>query len=244
MEQLHILRLYRKGDEGETVKLIQEWLNLHEINLAIDGDFGPATELGVRRFQTYCDLHVDGIVGIKTFEKLVRPMTNALGPLGETTFKYSLHKKIIIYARRHLNQKAREVGGENRGPWVRLYMKGYEGDAWPWCAGFVIFIFSQVFGEQQLPFTDSFSVDNIVKSAICNKIFVKEVEVEKKNIVPGSLWVLRKEWGDWSHIGIVTEVKEDVFMAIEGNTNRRGEREGEKVAQKIRSYKNKDFIIW
>lgn len=35
------------------------------------------------------------------------------------------------------------VGGQNRGPWVRLYMKGHEGPDLPWCAGFVSFVTSQ-----------------------------------------------------------------------------------------------------
>ena len=38
------------------------------------------------------------------------------------------------------------------------------------------------------------------------------------------------------HVGIVTEVHEDYFVSVEGNTNVAGSREGEVVAEKKRSY--------
>ena len=37
----------------------------------------------------------------------------------------------------------REIGGQNMGPWVRLYMDGREGAEFPWCAGFVCFVLAQ-----------------------------------------------------------------------------------------------------
>ena len=95
-----------------------------------------------------------------------------------------------------------------------------------------------------MPFIKSFSVDAIVRSAIERKTFYRGTDTVYQKIIPGSLWVLRKEWGDWTHIGIVTKAEEDVFMAIEGNTNEQGSREGIEVARKIRGYRNKDFIIY
>ena len=240
------MTLMKKGDKGANVKLVQEWLNLHDIELAIDGDFGPATEYGVTKFQFRNDLIVDGIVGIKTHSKLIEPMTRAIDNI-EHIKCLSVSKRVVKYAKQHLNQNPKEVGGQNMGPWVRLYMSGYEGNNWPWCAGFVCYIMQQAYNNDPvvlMPFEKSFSVDNIVTSAVRNKTFYKENKVKKDKIVPGSFYVRRKKWGDWTHIGIIIEVKENVFIAIEGNTNDQGSREGIKVAKKIRGFKNKDFIIY
>ncbi len=251
--------LIKKGSKGANVKLVQEWLNLHGFGLAIDGDFGPATEHGVMLFQNHNILIVDGIVGDKTFEKLIEPMAKA-NMSRPALFQGELipsHDLVVEYAKQHLRQKPKEVGGQNMGPWVRMYMDGYEGNAWPWCAGFVCYVLQQAYDELyknedkgnddpivSMPFIKSFSVDAIVNDAIRNGIFYKENEVKKDKIIPGSFYVIRKEWGDWIHIGIIIEVRDKVFMAIEGNTNSKGEREGIEVALKIRSYKNKDFIIY
>jgi len=46
-------------------------------------------------------------------------------------------------ARAHLKAHPVEVGGDNRGPWVRAYMSGNDGSDWLWCAGFVTAIVAQ-----------------------------------------------------------------------------------------------------
>ena len=256
-EDLEIDEVYKITDSGGKVKLIQEWLNLHNIHIAIDGSFGFATERAVKQFQrTQGNLEVDGIVGKKTFKSLIFPMMQAIRifhkfPHYPGDFRYLVGKSnmegMVFYAREHLLQGPREVGGENCGPWVRLYMDGYEGNDYPWCAGFVSYILEQVYKEK-IPVVKSFSVDAIVNDAIKKDIFYKEENLyfvdRIKKIKPGSLWILRKLWGDWVHIGIVIEVQEDTFTAIEGNTNDRGSREGIEVSLRIRSFSRKDFIIF
>ncbi len=51
MNDLNLDKDYGRGSNGKKVKLIQEWLCLHGFNIAIDGDFGPATEFAVKAFQ-------------------------------------------------------------------------------------------------------------------------------------------------------------------------------------------------
>ena len=46
-------------------------------------------------------------------------------------------------AGQHLAQGPREVGGDNRGPWVRAYMGGQDGKWARWCAGFVSTLLAQ-----------------------------------------------------------------------------------------------------
>ena len=58
--------ILKKGSKGEEVKKLQE-----SLNITVDGDFGPATELAVMRFQAQQGLETDGIVGPKTLGKLL-----------------------------------------------------------------------------------------------------------------------------------------------------------------------------
>ena len=60
----------RRGSRGEQVKLLQKFLNWYGNKLTVDGDFGPATESAVLKFQIENNLTVDGIVGVKTRDKM------------------------------------------------------------------------------------------------------------------------------------------------------------------------------
>jgi hypothetical protein len=62
-------------------------------------------------------------------------------------------------------------------------------------------------------------------------------------LTPGSIFLVRRIVGDWTHTGIVTEVHDDTFETIEGNTNDAGHREGIEVCARTRSYAGKDFIL-
>lgn len=57
--------MLRKGDRGESVKLLQTHLGI-----TVDGQFGPATEAAVRQLQQQKGLIVDGLVGPKTWKAL------------------------------------------------------------------------------------------------------------------------------------------------------------------------------
>jgi len=60
----------RRGSQGEAVGELQATLQKLKFPLAIDEDFGAATELAVMRFQADKKLTVDGIVGAKTWDAL------------------------------------------------------------------------------------------------------------------------------------------------------------------------------
>ena len=61
----------RRGSRGEAVAALQRMLRQLSFPIAVDGDFGPATELAVMRFQSDHDVTADGIVIPKTWELLV-----------------------------------------------------------------------------------------------------------------------------------------------------------------------------
>ena len=76
-----------QGSSGDAVRAAQGQLRLRNLaetkDLAVDGDFGPATDAGVRAFQqalndhNYLTTDVDGVVGPVTWYALV---ANFLGP--------------------------------------------------------------------------------------------------------------------------------------------------------------------
>jgi len=244
MSDLDLDKDYKKGMKGKKVRLIQEWLCLHGYHIVIDGEFGDATDAAVRQFQKEKKLEVDGVVGKKTFGKLVLPMTEALKEISPG--KKGLGEMVVAHAKQHLKQHPREVGGQNKGPWVRLYMQGNEGSDWPWCAGFVSFILKQACKSLNVspPIQTSFSCDSLAFSAKERGLFLKESEAKEKNaIAPGSFFLDRRTPTDWVHTGIVFSAEDDVFQTIEGNTNDDGDREGYEVCRRIRNYKDKDFIL-
>ena len=63
------------GSRGHLVRELQKQLRRLGCFLVVDGDFGPATERCVRRFQKASRLKVDGIVGPKTVEMILRKLS-------------------------------------------------------------------------------------------------------------------------------------------------------------------------
>ena len=69
----------RKGSKNQYVKQAQQLLIERGYNLGIcgaDGDFGTATDAAVRKFQKDHGLTVDGVIGPKTWEKLLNAPVN------------------------------------------------------------------------------------------------------------------------------------------------------------------------
>jgi peptidoglycan hydrolase-like protein with peptidoglycan-binding domain len=63
----------KRGAKGAAVKLLQERLDVYDViaDVAIDGDFGPATEKALKAFQEWWGtLTVDGIAGPLTWTAL------------------------------------------------------------------------------------------------------------------------------------------------------------------------------
>jgi len=243
MSDLVLDRTYRKGDQGGQVGLIQEWLCLHNFGVVIDGDFGPATDYAVRQFQGQSGLPVDGVVAPMTFAALIQPMTAALGAiLGGRT----LGPMIVAYAQQHLAQHPCEVGGQNCGPWVRLYMKGQQGADDPWCAGFACFIMEQA--AQTLgvtpPIPSSFSCSALAGSAKQAGLFLDgDNPADRVKLGPGCLFLERGGATGWQHTGITVQPMPDSYQTIEGNTNDNGSADGYEVCARTRNYTGKDFVL-
>jgi hypothetical protein len=80
-------------------------------------------------------------------------------------------------------------------------------------------------------------------------LLVKESKVAsgafpKANILPGSLFLVRKSSTDWTHIGIVSQADASTFGTVEGNTDSGGSSNGFEATTRVRGYTKKDFIVW
>ncbi len=63
----------KKGCKGGAVERLQTWLARDlGYGLAVDHDFGPATEAAVKKFQTEHGLEADGVVGKMTWAALAQ----------------------------------------------------------------------------------------------------------------------------------------------------------------------------
>jgi hypothetical protein len=244
VEDLVLDRPYKRRDSGRKVRLIQEWLCLHGFHVRIDGDFGPATEAALTRFQREVGLPVTASVDALTFERLTAPMRAALAPLAAEG--RSLSQMVVAYARQHLRQHPREVGGRNRGPWVRLYMGGNEGESWAWCAGFVCLCVEQASRtlDAALPLDLSYSCDSLAASATAHGRFLSEpAERERARVTPGSIFLNARGPRDWRHAGVVVRAAPELLQTIEANINDDGVPEGYEVCERTRGYRHMDFIV-
>lgn len=232
------------GTRGMRARRVQEWLCLHGLGLVIDEDFGGITEGRVRQFQSRAGLPVTGIVDAATFAAMTAPMVGVLQPAAQATDSFS--DAVTAMAQVHLAAHPVEIGGQNRGPWVRMYMNGEEGNAWPWCAGFVTFLMHQAaeIRDVSMPIKGSFSCDTLAAQAETAGLFVKERDARPQNLAPGSLFLVRRTSTDWTHVGLVSDADQGGFDTIEGNTNDEGSREGYEVCARRRGYSSKDFVVF
>jgi hypothetical protein len=238
------------GSSGRFVRLIQEWLCLYGFHTRIDGQFGPATQASVRKFQAKNRISGNGTVDELTYRALISPITRVCRMLNSTAESFS--SLVLAAGRQHLRENPREIGGQNCGPWVRLYTSGKEGKDYPWCAGFVSTLLRQA-GEikrSESKLKSTLSCDNLVAQAKEADIFVNGRDVEsgmfqETSLPAGTIFILRnpRNAKDWVHTGIVSAFHGEYVETIEGNTNDSGDREGYEVCKRSRTYSNMDFIV-
>jgi hypothetical protein len=238
-----------EGTRGRKTRRVQEWLSIHGFRTAIDDDFGPATKRALQSFQRARGLSDTGQLDENTWNALVAPMVRAFSscPVGS-----NLGETVERVATQHLREHPIELGGANCGPWVRAYMNGNQGRAWPWCAGFVTFVLNQAaqIHGVPMPIDGSFSCDLLASQAKQAQRFVSDrsLDAAPKSWSEGDLgaccvFLVRRTSGDWTHTGFAFDYRPNgTFATIEGNTNDEGSREGFEVCQRFRSRRNMDFI--
>ena len=128
----------------------------------------------------------------------------------------SLSALAAAYAKQHIKNRPMEAGGDNIGPCDRSYLD-WDGKDARWCAGFVCFALEQAAHTLgvQLPIKSSSSCDVLAMEAKTAGKFVPESRVKsgafaKKDLVPGTFFLVRKVPGDWVHVGIVDRARQGV----------------------------------
>lgn len=230
--------LLKIGSKGEDVRRIQEWLNLHGHGVAVDGDFGPATEKAINSLFS----HANGQVDSATWGLLTGELHAALTTTPDHDMPFGV--AVCSVALDHLNSSPREAGGDNKGPWVRTYCRGFEV---AWCQGFASTIWQQTAAALGI-----FPPINLMPSGEwC--LFVPRMVDEARNAgllqpgesehpVPrGSMFFLRGGTYSYSHVGIVIADHGDTVETIEGNTNDNGSANGYEVCRRFRKKTSCDF---
>lgn len=235
-----------EGAKGMSARRVQEWLSFHGFRTAIDSDYGSATATAVGKFQAAKLLPVSGQVDYATWEALTMPVNAAL----KDGVGNSLAERVSSIASQHLKIRPIELGGANRGPWVRIYTGGNDGAEWAWCAGFVTSILRQACLELEIkmPIKGSLSCDTLAAQAQMAALFVTEKDLDSGRTPWASLgkayiFLIRRTPGDWTHTGIGVAGNQSSFETIEGNSNNEGSNDGYEVCSLIRSSIKKDFII-
>ena len=228
------------GSEGGAVKKLQEWLNLRGKSILIDSDFGPATLAALKGFQSAQGLMVANTLDAQTWAALVQPMSRALSATAGASGTISA--ACLAVAQAHLAEHPLEAGGDNRGPWVRLYTGGGEGVHWLWCAGFVSFVLGQACNlmAKPMPIAGDLSCDKLVEQAKATGRFVTDLSA-----LGGAcaVFLVRRAPTDWLHTGFAFNFTASTFDTIEGNTNDDGNANGYEVCRRIRKISGAyDFI--
>jgi hypothetical protein len=247
-KELEFDTVIKIDDTGVKVRRVQEWLTINKFATTIDGDFGPATEKCVKDFQQSKGIQKTGKVNQQTWDALVEPLSKALQSINFPA-NVSLADAILRVARQHLVQHPIEVGGDNRGPWVRVYVGGNQGPEWRWCAGFVTFVMKQacMLLNGQMPVPGSYSCDSLAYQAKQAGLFVKGSQIASGSVTwpalgTAQIFLVRRTSTDWVHTGFCFDGSGSTFSTIEGNTNDDGSSNGYEVCKRTRSIPSKDFI--
>jgi hypothetical protein len=249
MSELELAVTLQRGDTGFDVQRVQEWLTLGGSRLQIDGQFGPATEDAVKKYQSTVGVPTDGTVTPALFALLVAPMKAALATIAPAG--RSLPLLAVAYAEQHLAQHPREVGGNNRGPWVRLYMGGHDGPRWRWCAGFACYCLGQAAQGLgvPLPIQASYSCSVLGDRArAAGTLLDGDDPTTRGALTPGSLFLVRGASEEWQHTGIVAGVGTGSFATVEGNSSENGGSDDYEVCSNTRGWTDaagvaRDFIL-
>jgi hypothetical protein len=251
-EFLHIDTTLRRGSaDRERVARVQEWLRFHDFKTSIDGRYGSATEQCVKEFQLTHMLAVSGEVDPATYKALVRPMFDALQAPAPLPPAANISSTALDCARLHLAQGAGEVGGNNRGPWVRLYLRGEQRPVdgpvreASWCAGFVSTTLEQAAAtlHRKAPLGYHTDCNKLADEAKKRGLFREGGSIHYDSIPPGTVILVRRTRQHWHHTGIVSATRPTTVETIEGNAPHVSGGRSDSVARETRGYRDLDFIL-
>lgn len=219
-----------KGARGAAVRELQKLLVSRGYPVAVDGEFGPQTERGVRAFQSQnLDQHgqplvVDGRAGPLTWWSLthLKPAISLPAAAGLPLMPAGgsrAGRAALSTALDEMGKGAREVGDENHGPWVRKYLHGLAEEGSSWCAAFVSWCYQSAPGGIPFDYT------------VGARKMLGELKDRGWAYPPGSdylpqpgdvvVWwrVSLQRW--MGHAGLVHQVRDGMLYTVEGNRSRK-----------------------
>ena len=231
------------GARGPGVVRVQEWLGLSGRGVVIDGDYGSATARAVSEYRASNGFPVGETVDMDVWRCLVLPLAGALFNIAASgTFAAT----VVEVADQYLSRQAREIGGDNRGPWVRHFCRG---QSVAWCQGFASTVWA---GATLLAGGGSPPLNLTLDGIWC--LFVPRMVQEARASgrfadgrsgtppKPGAMFFLRGGPYGYLHVGIVEQAHSDGTMTtIEGNTNHDGSANGYEVCRRVRRTETCDF---
>lgn len=228
------------GDKNFQVRRIQEWLNHFGLYIVIDNDWGPATNRALANFCKANNLDFTDYLTAPIWSALTEPLSKAINYTAPRFNNFSEWVRVAT----ELWSEARELGGNNKGPWVRIFMKGNEGRDWPWCAGFVGTVLEQAtqFSGIESPITPSPSSSAMAREA------KREGILWAPDVIPNKqdaayIFVLKGGRTGYKHTGIAFDLMGETFSTVEGNTNIGGSADGDRILHRIRASAKSDLIV-
>lgn len=224
----------KKGAQGASVKELQETLRELDYNITVDGDFGNETYKAVMAFQAgHLDKHgvplkIDGAVGDITWWALKNPrVTVSSGVIDYKTMPpasmggSALGRGALQVAIKEMIAGAREIGGNNMGPFVKKYLAPAglpEGNSW--CAAFMSWCFLQAANgsKSAMGFNYTASARNVFDQ-LKKKGQTFSGITDNLTPEPGDLvvWWRVSLPSYHGHIGIVHHISDGFLYTIEGN---------------------------
>ena len=219
-----------KGMQGQAVRRLQKLLVERGYPVAVDGTFGSLTERGVRAFQSQNldprghPLTVDGSVGPLTWWSLTHPKPVIEVPTPDDLPRMPpggsrAGRAALSTALDEMSKKAGEVGGDNRGPFVRKYLHGLAPEGSSWCAAFVSWCYQSAPGG--IPFAYTVGARKLL--AELDDLGWSHPPGDGYEPAPGDVVVWwRVSLAGWmGHAGMVYQVRDGILYTIEGNRSPR-----------------------
>ncbi len=229
-----LARLMKLGMEGDDVRALQQHLIERGYDIHSEGSFDAETQKAVRDFQARnLDQHgnplvVDGQVGDLTWWSLTHPKP-LITPPAAIDYKVmpppeaggtAMGRAALQVALNELIAGAGEVGGDNRGPFVKKYLSiAGLSEGQPWCASFSSWCFVEAAGHDlsRLPFRPSAGARDLLRQLKSKELAFAPSEREMPQ--PGDLvfWWRESLASFKGHVGFVHQLKDGMLYTIEGN---------------------------
>lgn len=221
------------GDRGSSVQKLSEKLMSVGLLDSPTSTFNDQMELAIRAWQTHGvdhrgrKLQVDGVAGPLTWSSFdVNTNLTFSTPVPESFYSIPseggsvLGRTALRFALGEMRLDAREIGGNNQGPFVDKYHRqDMDERQWAWCAAFTSWCFLQASKmiNQDMPFEYTVGAQDLHKQLAAADMAYDASDDNPPQ--PGDICVWwRGATRTWKgHVGIVWGYQNGIVYVIEGN---------------------------